>query len=160
MNKNVSPALLEALQPTDPKLFSWCTRIYEAAAMLQMPAQNPSSYKFNMVWDGEVVGKFVLTDNRMNRGMMAVMKDLDNQDVPEKDKKSICFRLMHMGELFSKNHEGLRQFIKPSTTPGFTEISEALYESLATAKLVLDGDEIYFDVDDVVRIAKAIEAAE
>lgn len=56
----------------DAQLFVFCAELYRAAASLAMPVENPENRP--LVADGDKV--YALSDRPMNRGMLAVMKEL------------------------------------------------------------------------------------
>ncbi len=142
--------LTAATAPVDPELFLWCSGIYQAAAGLSMPVENPGSRPLFTHNDKT----YSLSDMPINRGMLAVMKELRERGVSQDEKMAITFRLMHFGEIF--NSELLRPFIKQSEEPESVMISEALIKACATAKLVHEGDNMFFDLQDVARIAQEL----
>jgi hypothetical protein len=140
--------------PVDPELFLWCSGIYSGAAQLAMPVQNPAA-KPVVEHDGKV---YSLSDIPINRGILAVMKELREHGASEDVRKSMVWRLMHFGEVLEK--PALSAFIRPGDEPGAVSVSEALIKACATAKFILTGDDLRFDVDDIARIAQELTDAE
>ena len=132
----------------DAQLFVFCAELYQAAASLAMPVENPENRP--LVVDGDKV--YALSDRPMNRGMLAVMKELREQGYPEDMRYAITSRLLHMGEIFEKKE--LAPFIKPGDHPGTISVSDALLHACAKARFVWEGEYMGFDIADVVRIAR------
>lgn len=139
----------------DPKLFTWCTNVYGAAAHLSMPVENPANKPIFQEDDGRVLA---FSDIPLNRGMLAVMKELHERQVDDRQRMAMTMRIMHFGEVFQAAET--QRFIRPGDMEGQVEISEALIEACATARLTVDDGQIAFDIPDVARIAAEIDAAD
>ncbi len=139
----------------DPDLFVWCSNVYQAAANLSMPVENPASIaKFR---DGE--SGYVPSDIPVNRGMLAVMKELSDRDVGDDERMALSWRIMHFGQVFD-HMDRLTEFVKEGDSPSSVMVSEALMKACASARFVeIDGD-LRFDIEDVIRIAREITARE
>ena len=137
-------------KPVDPELFLWCSGIYQAAADLSMPTPNPENRP--VFQDGEDVYSF--KDIPVNRGLLAVTKELNELDTPDDQRLSICTRLMHFGEVLKSKE--LSEFIKPGEEPGALAVSEALIKACATAKLLISKKSIRYDIKDLKKIAKRL----
>ena len=136
--------------PVDPDLFLWCSNVYSAAAHLTMPVENPASRPAFAI-EGKV---YSFSDLPVNRGMLAVMKELKDRSVPEEDRMAFATRLMHFGEVLkSKN---LQKFMKQGNEPGALMVSEALIRACATARMKVTRKRIGYDVSDVARIAQQL----
>src|ERR1700759_1418890 len=86
-----SRGILEmANHPVDEEQVLFCSHIYHAAVSLKMPVQNPETRTFNL--EGQ---RFAFADLPFNRGMLAVIRELREQDADEKTLFAVCFRIMH-----------------------------------------------------------------
>lgn len=145
-----------ANRPVDPDLFLWCTNIYQAAAGMTMPVENPATKKIMV---GERTLSF--TDIPINRGMMAVMKELGERNASQEDRMAIAWRLMHFGEIFKRADQELAEFFRtPEDDPESKEISTAVIKACATARMIIDGESVEWDIPDLIRIAREIENSE
>lgn len=145
-----------AARPLDPDLFLWCANIYQAAARMTMPVENPAAKKIQI---GEKTMSF--TDIPINRGMMAVMKELGERNAPQDDRMAMAWRLMHFGEIFEHADGELAEFFRPAEDdPEAKEISTAVIKACATARMIIDGESVEWDIPDVIRIAREIEKSE
>lgn len=154
----LAEAVAASRLPVDPEFFLWCQGVYYVAATLAMPVQNPEYTRIPL--DEE--GGFVLRDIPINRGMLAVAKELRERNASQEATFAVMTRLMHFGEIL---HEGaLAPFIKPAGDSGELAVSEALIKACATAQLVMINDRLRFDIDELARIAQQLtdeeEAAE
>lgn len=141
--------------PVDPELFLWCSNIYSVAAHMSMPVENPAS-RPAFEYDDQV---YAFADIPMNRGMLAVMKEMSERGCSVAEKQAMCGRLMHFGEIFA-GHPQLAPYFKPADEDGAIMVSEALVRACATARLQVVGGSFRFDIDDVARIAAELTAAE
>lgn len=152
---SIHEALLDATASVDPELFLWCSGVYSAAAHLAMPVPNPSSgpkYEF----EGKV---YAFADMPVNRGMLAVSKELHERGLGQRESMAVMMRLMHFGEVLTSPE--LAEFRRPAEKDGSVDVSEALIKACATAKIIVTrkGDS-HFDVKDLARIARELTAAE
>jgi hypothetical protein len=137
--------------PVDPDLFVWCCNVYQAAANLSMPVDNPESLaKFSAGERG-----YVLSDIPLNRGMLAVMKELDDRAIGDDERMAMSWRIMHYGQIFD-HIDKLGEFIKEGDTPDSVMVSEALIKACASARFIESEDNLHLDVDDIIRIAREI----
>ena len=136
-----------SLLPVDPDLFLWCQSVYYAAATMAMPVQNPEYTRIPL----NEKGGFVLKDMPINRGMLAVAKELRERKMPEETKMAMMTRLMHFGDILRE--AALAPFIKRTGDSDELSVSEAVIKACATAKLITINDHIRFDIDDLARIA-------
>jgi hypothetical protein len=141
--------------PVDPELFLWCQGTYHAAASLAMPVENPAAKP--MFTDGDKTYSFA--DIPLNRGMLAVMKELRERGLTEEQKMAMSWRLMHFGDIF-KHQSKLQAFIKKGENAGELQVPEALIKACATARVLNSKKKVRFDIDDVARIAQELTAAE
>lgn len=147
--------LAAMLEPVDPQLFLYCSGLYSAAAHLQMPVENPENRPIHFD-DGTAIA---LTDIPVNRGMLAVTKELREQKVSEETKAAMVTRLLHFGEILDAKG-ALAEWIKPSDAEGALSVSEAVILACASARLIVENDHIRYDVEDVARIAKQYDDEE
>jgi hypothetical protein len=138
----------QAEHPVDEELFLYCQHVYAAAAHLSMPVENPA-YRPLIEDKGKT---YALADIPINRGMLAVLKELRGRD--EMTRQAIMLRLMHVGEIFGQ--EKLKKFFQESKEPGAVMVSEALLRACATARFIFEGDYTRFDIDDLARIAQKL----
>lgn len=141
--------------PVDPELFLWCQGIYHAAASLAMPVENPSAKP--LITDGDKT--YAFADIPMNRGMLAVMKELREHGLTDDQKMAMSWRIMHFGDIF-KHQNKLQAFIKKSENAGELQVSEALIKACATARILTSKKKVCYDINDVARIAQELTAAE
>lgn len=139
----------------EPELFTWCTNVYGAAAHLTMPVENPANKPIVQDHKGRLLA---LSDIPINRGMLAVMKELRERQVDDRQRMAMTMRIMHFGEVFEAPET--QRFIRPGGAEGQVEISQALIEACATARLTVTDEAMGFDLADVARIAAEIDAAE
>lgn len=134
----------------DPDVFTFCSNIYHHAARLTMPVENPAAK--TLFVDGDK--GYALADIPLNRGMLAVMKELREQGHPEDVKHAVAMRLMHFGEIFGK--EELQPFLKEGDAPGYMMVSEALVKACASAQFIFEDEHVRFDIADVAQIARKL----
>ena len=135
--------------PVDPELYLWCHGVYQAAAQMTMPVENPGARP--LFADGDKTYSF--SDIPMNRGMLAVMKELRERGQTQAQSMAMTSRLMHFGELLT--NKKLKAFVKPGEDGGLL-VSEALIKACATARLIITKKRFSFVVADVARIAQQI----
>ena len=152
--KSLTGLAKSSTDPVDPELYLWCHGVYHAAAELSMPVENPEARAL-IQHDGKT---FALSDIPINRGMLAVMKELRERGLTEEQKMAVTCRLMHFGEVLKKKR--LQPFIKKGEQPGDLLVSEALIKACATAKVVATKKSFRFDEADVAKIAQEITDAE
>jgi len=140
--------------PVDPELFLWCSNVYSAAAHLTTPVENPENRPV-MEIEGSV---YSFSDLPINRGMLAVMKELRDRGVSESERMSFGARIMHFGEVLQSKK--LRKFMKEGDEPGALMVSEALIRACATARMSVIRNRIRFDISDVARIAERLTKEE
>lgn len=142
-----------ANRPVDPDQFLWCANIYQAAARMTMPVENPATKKIQI---GEKTMSF--TDIPINRGMMAVMKELGERNASQEDRMAIAWRLMHFGEIFKHADKELAEFFRPAEDdPEAKEISTAVIKACATARMIVEEKSVEWDIPDLIRIARELE---
>jgi hypothetical protein len=141
------------IQPVDVEVFRACIHVYQSAARLTMPVENPEQRKFSI--DGKVYG---FKDIPMNRGMLAVGDFLGDQR--DAMMPGICSRIMAFGGALQTIRKDARfaQFFKEDTSDGAYMVSEALTDAFATAQFIDRTLEI--DIDSVLEIAVVIAAAD
>ena len=137
-------------QPVDPEIFLWCSSIYGAAANRTMIMESPANKPVFQI-ENEV---YSFTDIPVNRGMLAVTKELRDMDVTDDQRASICTRIMHFGEIFDKKK--LRKFIKKGDSIEQVFVSEALIRACAEAKFKFKNSHCKFDISELARIAQRI----
>jgi hypothetical protein len=103
-------------------------------------------------------GGFVLKDMPINRGMLAVAKELRERKASEETKMAMMTRLVHFGDILRE--AALAPFIKRTGDSYELSVSEAVIKACATAKPVSINDRIRFDIDDVARIAQQLTDGE
>ncbi|WP_104429743.1 hypothetical protein [Methylobacter tundripaludum] len=164
MKKSLTELAKFSADPVDPDLFLWCQGIYHAAASLSMPVENPAAKP--LFTDGDKT--YAFSDIPINRGMLAVMKELREPELSEElrepelseeQRMAISWRLMHFGDIF-KHQEKLQAFIKNGDSPGELQVSEALIKACATARIITTKKNVRYDIDDVTRIAQELTDAE
>ena len=149
--KSLTQLAAASTEPVDAEFFLWCSGIYSAAAHLSMPVENPASRP--IFADGDKT--YAFSDIPLNRGMLAVMKELTERGSSEDEKMAMCSRLMHFGEVFGA-HKELEPFLKKGDKGDEVLVSEALIKACATARMLLIGDKLRFDIKDVARIAQEL----
>ena len=146
--------------PIDPEQFLFFFGIFDAAAAMTMPVENPESTPVIQTPDGAV---YSFTDRPMNRGMLAAGKEMRAQGLSDDQRFAVLTRLMHFPDVY-RHKERLRRFIKPTDEAGAYSVNEVLIKACATAKFILDPNTMKFDINDVERIAGELldseEAAE
>jgi len=138
--------------PVDEELFMYCSNLYSAAASLAMPVENPEEKKLYI----EGMGNFGFKDMPMNRGMLAITKELREQGIAEDVRFSMGIRIMHFGQVLEARNR-FAQWIRPKDEDGSVDVAEALIRACAIAKFQLTEGEMNFDLDDVELHASAIE---
>ena len=142
------------IRQVDPEVYLYCHRLYSAATGLKMPMDSPSNKP--VLRDGNSV--YSLSNTPLNRGMLAITKELKQIGLPESQRMSMVNRVMEFGGLLDKAE--LSEFIKSGPTSDQIMVSEALIRACATARIIVDGDHMGFDVADVAQIAKEISEDE
>src|SRR5262245_22483445 len=92
--------------PVDPETFVFMSNVYQAAASMTMPTENPES-KASFA-DGKG-NSLVLKDIPINRGMLAVTAELRKMKI--EPAQAYMARLMHMYEIFAAR-EKFAEFFK------------------------------------------------
>ncbi|MBN3815589.1 hypothetical protein G3N57_02770 [Paraburkholderia sp. Se-20369] len=139
--------------PVDEELYLYCSNVYSAAAHMSMPVENPESKRFQI--DG--FGTFAFSDIPVNRGMLAVTKELNERGVDHPMRFSMCWRIMHFGDVLAET-ERFANWMRPGEEPGAVEVAEALIRACAVARIDMSNDKGSFDMVDVARHATEIEA--
>lgn len=139
-------------RPVDENLFLYCSEIYAAAASMAMPTENPALKEIHI----EDYGTVAFTDNPTNRGMLAVMKELREHGLDDRDRYSLTWRIMHFDDVLAQTERFARWF-KPGDEEGTLHVSECLLRACARARIEVDGADGAFDLDDVERVAADIE---
>lgn len=155
MTKSLSELAKSCAEPVDPDLFLWCQGIYHAAASLSMPVENPAAKP--LFSDGDKT--YAFSDIPINRGMLAVMKELRERGLSEEQKMAISWRIMHFGDIF-KHQNKLQAFIKNGDSPEELQVSEALIKACATERIITTKKNASYDINDVARIAQELTDAE
>jgi hypothetical protein len=135
----------------DEDQYLYCLTLYQAAAGMSMPVENPENKKIRI----EGYGTVAFTDNAMNRGMLAVSKELTDQGMDHRERMAMVSRVMHFGDIVEAK-DRFSHWIKPSTDEGALSINEALMRAGATARIIVSDDHMGFDLDDVERLAESI----
>jgi hypothetical protein len=135
----------------DEDQYLYCLTMYQAAAGMSMPVENPENRKIQI----EGYGTVAFTDNPMNRGMLAVSKELTDQGMEHRERMAMVSRIMHFGDIIEAK-DRFSHWFQPSTEEGALSINEALMRAGATARIIVSGDQMGFDLDDVERIANEI----
>lgn len=138
--------------PVDEDLFLYCSNLYSAAASLAMPVENPEEKKIHI----KDRGTFGFKDIPMNRGMLAITKELREQGIPENIRFSLGIRIMHFGQVLEAR-DRFRQWIRPRDEDDSIDVAEALIRACALARFNLTDDDLVFDLDDIGLHASAIE---
>lgn len=139
--------------PVDEDLYLFCSNLYSAAAHMSMPVENPASKQLGI----EGLATFAFSDIPVNRGMLAVTKELRDQGIAEPTRFSMCWRVMHFGDVLAER-ERFAKWIRPGEEPGAVAVAEALIRACAVARIDLSDDKGSFDMDDLARHAAEIEA--
>ena len=155
MKKSLTELAKSSSDPVDPDLFLWCQGIYHAAATLSIPVENPAAKP--LFTNGDKT--YAFSDIPINRGMLAVMKELRERGLSEEQRMALSWRLMHFGDIF-KYQKKLQAFIKNGDNPGELQVSEALIKACATARLIITKKNVRYDITDVARIAQELTDAE
>jgi len=88
MKKSLTELAKSSADLVDPDLFLWCQGIYYAAASLSMPVENPAAKP--LFADGDKT--YAFSDIPINRGMLAVMKELRERELSEEQRMAISWR--------------------------------------------------------------------
>ena len=136
----------------DEELFLFCWNLYAAAAQMTMPVENPATKKIHI----EGAGTISFTDNPTNRGMLAVTKELREQDASEAVRFATGIRLMQFGDILDAQ-ERFSRWIHQGYEEGTLSIDDTLIRACGKAKITVSDDEMRFDLDDVERYAQEIE---
>lgn len=115
-----------------------------------MPAENLASSAL-LATEGS---RYSLTDTPFHHGMLAVMRELSDQDLSEEQKMSVTFRLMHFRQIFSAKE--LEPFLRQGRSSDEIEVPAALIKACATAPMVHDGDKLHFDFAEMAAIARRL----
>lgn len=137
--------------PVDEDLFLYCSNLYSAAASFAMPVENPEEKKIHI----QDVGTFGFKDMPMNRGMLAITKELREQGIAEDIRFSLGNRIMHFGHVLEAR-DRFPQWIRSKDKDDSVDVAEALIRACALAKFILTDDDLVFDLDDVELHASAI----
>jgi len=137
--------------PVDEDLFLYCSNLYSTAASFAMPVENPEEKKIHI----KDIGTFGFKDMPMNRGMLAITKELREQGIAENIRFSIGIRVMHFGQVLEAR-DRFSQWIRPKDEDDSVDVAEALIRACALAKFKLTDDDLVFDLDDVELHASAI----
>lgn len=140
--------------PVNEDIFLFCSNIYTAAAQMTMPVENPES-KPIVEFEGHT---YSFADTALNRGMIAVMKELREQKIPQEVSMAITWRLMHFGDVL-RQVEKFSKWIKPVGEDGAFDVAESLIRACAGANMIVSNNSASYDYDDVERLADEIEAA-
>lgn len=138
----------------DPELFLWCSNLYGAAAHMSMPVENPAEKKLQIE-----DRTYAFADIPVNRGMLAVGKELHERDMPEQERMDLMMRLLHFGEIF-EHRDQLQVFMQPGDGDDGVMVSEALIKACASAKFEVSANRMGFDIADLARIARDLTDAE
>lgn len=147
-----SPFMSMMSEPLDPEVFKMMTEVYQAAASMRMPTPNPQESKIHLSDTGQTIA---LTDNKLNRGMLAVTRQC--REIGVANPQGYTARLMHMQEIFEAR-ERFGQLIVAGAD-GELSIHDSVLEAAATAKFYASPERMGFDLDDVVAKAQAIAKA-
>ncbi len=147
-----SPFMDGMSAPLDPEVFKMMVEVYQAAASMRMPTTNPQERKFHLSDSGQTIA---LTDNSVNRGMLAVTQQC--REIGVKNPQGYTARLMHMPEIF-KEHDRFGGLIV-ACEGGEVSIHDSVFEAAATAKFFASSERMGFDLDDVVAKAIALSNA-
>jgi hypothetical protein len=149
---NPPPFMAAAREPLDPKVFEMMLSVYEAAAALTMPTQNPETVaRFQLEPDG---GSFHLTDRPTNRGFLEVTRQLREMGIS--NVQAYLARVMHFGEIIEAA-DRFKELIQPGSEEGTLMVDSCVYEAAATGVFHASLHRMGFDIDDVV--ARAFELA-
>lgn len=109
------------IKPVDFETFLYLSEVFEAAASMKMPVQNPASFDFE--FDGD---RYAFTDNPVNRGMIAVRQSGVSRD----EYMSFSFRLFTLFDLVG-NQEDETDLIKDGD---LVSVSEALMYAISQVR--------------------------
>lgn len=135
----------------DEDQYLYCLGVYQAAAGMSMPVENPENRKIRI----KDYGTVAFTDQPMNRGLMAVSDELTDQGMPQRERMAMVSRIMHFGDIIQAR-DRFAHWFRPSSDEGACEIDEALIRAAAKARIVVSGDYMGFDLDDVEQRANEI----
>lgn len=141
--------------PVDAGLFLWCHGIFLAAASGRMPVDDPAATP--LLAEGDKV--YSLSDVPLNRGLLAVVKELSDRGVGTEQKVAVSYRLLQLCEVL-ENQEAIREFLRLEIEPGEPEVSEALIKACASARFAFSEQGTRFDIEDVARIAHELAVSE
>jgi hypothetical protein len=142
-----APFMQKTRLPVPEDLWLACVDVYQNAAALRMPVENPEERKLNI---GDTIYGFA--DIPMNRGMFAVM-DFARQ--PELHP-ALTTRIMAMGAVLSELRMDARfsPFFKDSAADRSWMVEEALMKAFASADF--QAGTLSFDLESVLAVAQAI----
>lgn len=139
-------------ESVDEDLFLYCSNIYSAAAQMSMPVENPASKPIFR----DDKGTYSFSDIPMNRGCLAVNKELIEMGQPINVRHAMITRLMQFGDILKPNPL-FAQWIKPGEAEDELNVAESLIRACAAAKIVISETSISFDMEDVARLSAEIE---
>jgi hypothetical protein len=140
-----------APSPIPSDLWLACLDVYEAAAELRMPVENPET----RFMSGDR-GGYVPKDTAMNRGILAVL-DFAN-DPPL--HLALIARILAFGKGMSASHADPRfaRFFAGEASDGAWRIGEPLLRAFASASFAEGTRD--FDLDSVLAFAAQLDAAD
>ncbi|MDR2219750.1 MAG: hypothetical protein LBE24_04125 [Methylobacillus sp.] len=138
----------EMCEPVDPDTFIFMLDVFQNAARMNMPTQNPETVKFDI--DGSVVS---FTDIPMNRGLLEVALQLSEIGIDS--KSGYLTRIMHMYEIVGDRDKFL-EFFKPGDDDESFMVSDVLLRAAAVAKFEVSENRMGFDLDDVLSHAQKL----
>ena len=129
----------------DPDTFLFMSNIYQAAARLTMPTDNPAA---RPIFQDKAGKTYSFADIPMNRGMLAVTKQL--RELSIEPTQPYLARLMHLGEVLEQR-EKFAEFFKPSDEDdGSVMVAGPLIMACAVARFDANTDRLGFDLNDVL----------
>lgn len=144
--------LLQHPETVDEELFLYCSNIYSAAAQMTMPVENPASKPLFR----DKKGTYSFSDIPLNRGCLAVTKELIDMGQPINVRHAMITRLMQFGDVLKPNPL-LSKWIKPGEAEDELNVAESLIRACAVAKIIITENSISFDMEDVARLSAEIE---
>lgn len=140
------------IDAVDEDLYLYCSNIYSAAAQMTMPVENPESKKI-LISDDKAIS---FRDIPINRGCLAVNKELIEMGVEAKVRRSMLARIMQFGDVLKPNPL-IDTWLKPGDTQDELNVAESLIRACARANIVVVDNSLRFDLADVARLSAEIE---
>jgi hypothetical protein len=124
----MAPNFAERIKPIDPERFQFALGVYDAAAAMKGPYDNPQQFGLNVVEVDGSTTRIAFADIPDNRGMLAVRKEFPDPA----EFQSMGFRLFTFARIM-KDRKLRKMGLVREGEGGHTEIHCAVINALAMA---------------------------